>query len=132
MAHGPDMRAMLAKHRDMIAFGFVGVTSSLAYMAVVALLSIVFKWQATPAVVAAYAVGTVVSYVGSGAFAFRARMTGANFARFLVVVGISFVANVVIAETLAPLGVHAVVIGAINVVAVGAFNFFCHKVWTFR
>jgi putative flippase GtrA len=125
-------RRKLATYQDVISFGLVGVASSLVYMLVLTILSVGFGWTSTPSVMAAYVVGTVVSYVGSGVFAFRAKMTGSNLIRFLVVVGLSFLANIAIAEGLAPLGVHTVAIGAINVCVVGVFNFLCHKLWTFR
>jgi putative flippase GtrA len=121
-----------AGHREIVSFALVGISSSLVYMAVLTVLAVKFGWRNTPSIVVAYLVGTLVSYVGSGAFAFRKRMTGSNLAKFLVVVGLSFLANVVISEVLSPLGIHAVVIGMVNVVFVGAFNFLCHKFWTFR
>ena len=100
-------------------------------MAILTVLSVMFDWRSTPSIIVAYAVGTLVSYVGSGVFAFRKKMTGSNLTKFLVVVGLSFFVNIIISEVLSPLGVHTVVIGAINVVLVGAFNFLCHKYWTF-
>lgn len=125
------LRRTSAQHRDVISFALVGVSSSLVYMAILAILSIKFGWQSTPSIVVAYAVGTLVSYAGSGIFAFRKKMTGSNLTKFLIVVGLSFLVNVIISEVLSPLGIHTVVIGAINVVVVGVFNFLSHKYWTF-
>ncbi len=116
---------------QVFSFAFVGASSSLVYMLILTVLSVGFGWSSTPSIIVAYIVGTVVSYVGSGVLAFRKKMTGSNLVKFLVVVGLSFVANVVISEVLSPL-VHTVVIGAINVCFVGVFNFLCHKYWTFR
>lgn len=120
-----------AHHKAVVSFALVGITSSLVYMAIVAVLSIKFGWRSTPSIIVAYAVGTLVSYAGSGIFAFQQKMTAANLAKFLVVVGLSFIVNIIISEMLSPLGVHTIVIGAINVILVGAFNFICHKYWTF-
>jgi putative flippase GtrA len=117
---------------QVFSFAFVGASSSLVYMLILTVLSVGFGWSSTPSIIVAYIVGTVVSYVGSGMLAFRKKMTGSNLVKFLVVVGLSFVANIVISEVLSPLGVHTVVIGAINVCFVGVFNFLCHKYWTFR
>lgn len=119
-------------HKEIINFAIVGISSSLVYMAIITILSINFYWKSTPAIIFAYAVGTLVSYIGSGILAFRKKMTGSNLAKFLVVVGLAFLVNIVISEILSPLGVHTVVIGGINVLFVGGFNFFCHKFWTFR
>ncbi len=122
---------LYSQHKAVFSFALVGITSSLVYMAIIAVLSVKFGWRSTPAIVVAYAVGTLVSYAGSGIFAFQKKMTGANLTKFLVVVGLSFIVNIIISEVLSPLGIHTVVIGAINVVLVGAFNFLCHKYWTF-
>jgi putative flippase GtrA len=116
----------------VIRFALVGVTSSLAYLAVIALLTAAFGWNNTPAVVAAYLVGTIISYIASVVFAFRAEMKGSNFAKFLVVVGLSFLANILVSEFLTSYGVAALAIGVTNVILVGAFNFVSHKYWTFR
>jgi len=121
-----------AGHREIASFAVVGISSSLVYMAVLTLLAVKGGWRNTPSIVVAYVVGTLVSYIGSGMFAFRKKMTGSNLAKFLVVIGLSFIANVAVSEILSPLGIHAVAIGIVNVVFVGAFNFFCHKFWTFR
>lgn len=120
------------RHKEIASFAFVGISSSLVYMAVLTVLSVKFGWRSTPSIVVAYVVGTLVSYIGSGMFAFRKKMTGSNLAKFLVVVGLSFFVNIIISEVLSPLGVHAVAIGIVNVVFVGVFNFLCHKFWTFQ
>ena len=101
-------------------------------MLVVAVLSLKYHWASTPSIVLAYVIGTIVSYIGSGVFAFRQPMTGVNLSKFLIVVGLSFILNVVISELLSPLGIQAVIIGAINVCVVGVFNFITHKLWTFK
>ncbi len=121
-----------AHHKAVISFALVGITSSLVYMAILTVLSVELGWRSTPSIVVAYAVGTMVSYAGSGIFAFQKKMTGSNLTKFLVVVGLSFIVNIIISEVLSPLGVHTVLIGAINVVVVGVFNFLCHKYWTFK
>ena len=120
------------RYRQVLTFGLVGVVSSLTYLLVIAICALGLGWRNTPSVIVGYVVGTVVSYIGSGVFAFRQRMSGANLARFLVVVAASFGMNVLVSEVLSPLGVDAVVVGVVNVVLVGVFNFLCHKFWTFR
>ncbi|MFK2904148.1 GtrA family protein [Dyella ginsengisoli] len=130
-----DVKAIFrpgAGHRQVAIFALVGISSSLTYLAVLATLARGFGWGNTPSIVVAYLVGTLVSYLGSGILAFRKRMTGSNLTKFLVVVGLSFLANIAVSEVLSPLGVRAITIGIINVVFVGAFNFLCHKFWTFR
>lgn len=120
------------RNKEVANFALVGISSSLVYMGILTILAVNYGWGSTPSIVVAYAVGTLVSYVGSGVFAFRKRMTGSNLTKFLVVVGLSLIVNVIISEVLSPLGVHTVAIGAINVVLVGVFNFLCHKFWTFQ
>lgn len=123
---------LFSQHREVLSFAIVGISSSAVYILTVAILSIYFQLGNTPSIMIAYAVGTVVSYIGSGVFAFRKTMTGANLTRFLIVVGISFLMNVIISEVLSLFGVQAVVIGVVNVCVVGVFNFLSHKLWTFK
>lgn len=120
------------RYRQVLTFGLVGVVSSLTYLLVIAICASGFGWKNTPSVIVGYLVGTVVSYVGSGVFAFRKKMSGASLAKFLIVVGLSFGMNILVSEVLSPMGVDAVMVGVVNVVLVGVFNFLCHKFWTFR
>ncbi len=120
------------RHRQVLTFALVGVVSSLVYLLVIGICAVGLGWRNTPSVILAYIVGTVVSYVGSGVFAFRKRMSGATLARFLLVVGASFGVNIFFSEILSPMGVHAIMVGIVNVILVGVFNFLCHKFWTFR
>ncbi|WP_430390449.1 GtrA family protein [Dyella sp. 20L07] len=120
------------RYRQVLTFALVGVISSLTYLLVIGLCAFGLGWRNTPSVILGYVAGTVVSYVGSGVFAFRQRMSGASLARFLVVVGASFGMNVLVSEVLSPMGVDAIIVGMVNVVLVGVFNFLCHKFWTFR
>ncbi|MBN6150371.1 GtrA family protein [Xanthomonas sp. AmX2] len=120
------------RYRQVLTFGLVGVVSSLTYLLVIALCASWLGWRNTPSVIVGYAVGTIVSYVGSGVFAFRRKMSGASLVKFLIVVGLSFGMNVLVSEVLSPMGVDAVMVGVVNVVLVGVFNFLCHKFWTFR
>jgi len=122
----------LNQYREIIVFGFVGITSSAVYLLVVAILSLHFRLGNTSSIIIAYIIGTIVSYVGSGLFAFRQPMTGANLIKFLTVVCISFVLNVIISEVLTIFAVQAVTIGIVNIGVVGVFNFLLHKYWTFK
>ena len=85
-----------ARHKGKVSFVFVGISSSLVYMAILSYLSIKLSWQSTPAIIVAYCFGTLVSYIGSVSFAFRKEMTGLNMIKFLVVVGLSFFINIII------------------------------------
>ena len=120
------------RHKEKLVFAVVGASSSLLYMATLTVLSVVYDWQSTPSIIVAYGLGTLVSYFGSVMFAFRKKMTRSNLIKFLIVVCLSLLVNIVISEILAPLGVHTIAIGAINVVFVSVFNYSCHKFWTFR
>lgn len=120
------------RYRQVLTFALVGVVSSLTYLLVIAICASGLGWANTPSVISGYLVGTVVSYLGSGVFAFRKKMSGTSLARFLVVVGASFGMNVLVSEVLSPMGVDAIMVGMVNVVLVGVFNFLCHKFWTFR
>lgn len=117
---------------DLIKFILVGVSSSLSYLIVLSILSIFYDWESTPSIIMAYLVGTLVSYLGTVLFAFRKEMSRNNLIKFLVIVGISFVINVLISEVLSPLGFHTVLIGMINITVVGLFNYLSHKFWTFK
>jgi putative flippase GtrA len=120
------------RYRQVLTFALVGVVSSLTYLLVIGICATGLGWRNTPSVILGYLVGTIVSYVGSGVFAFRQKMSGPSLARFLIVVGLSFGMNVLVSEVLSPMGVDAIMVGVVNVILVGVFNFLCHKFWTFR
>jgi dolichol-phosphate mannosyltransferase len=118
--------------QQFVRYFYVGVTSSLVYLLVLTLNVERFELGVTQSVMVAYFVGLVVSYVGTARFVFTSEMNPKNFSRFLVVVFISLVFNIVISELLDARGVHYLLIGIIIVAVVPLINFFSHYMWTFR
>lgn len=115
-----------------IRFLCVGLTSSAVYLAMLAIFVELADLSATLGSVLAYLFGTVVSYIGSAKFAFKNKISSANLARFLIVVGMSFVLNFLIAWFLERAGAHYLLIGGVIICIVSIFNFLCHRYWTFR
>lgn len=121
-------RESLARIGRFIAFG---VVSSAAYLATIAAC---VDWAGLPVVlsaVAAFCVGTLVSYVLNTRFTYGDRPTLANFKRFTLVVAAGFCLNVAITWIFARLGVHYIVSSLVVFTVVPAFNYLAHSRFTY-
>ena len=117
---------------SLIRFLAVGATSSLAYLLVLSALVELVGFSTTLSSILAYVVGTIISYFGSAKFAFKGRLGGVTLARFLTVVGASFFVNATLAFSMERAGAHYLLVGLVIIVCVSAFNYVCHRTWTFR
>jgi|LFEF01.1.fsa_nt_gb putative flippase GtrA len=121
-------RETLPRLALFVAFG---ILSSAAYLATMVACVDVLGFPVVPSSVAAFVVGTLVSYVLNTRFTYRDRMNWANFNRFALVVLIGFGLNVAITWIFARLGVHYVIGALVVFVVVPAFNFLAHSRFTY-
>ncbi|MCP8936947.1 GtrA family protein [Alsobacter sp. SYSU M60028] len=122
-------RGLLAK---ALRFGVVGVVSSFFYVGTMAACVDGFGTSATLGAVAAFLVGTAISYVGNTLWSFGAQASPGNAGRFLVVTLAGLGLNLALAWTLETAGLHYLVIALVILMIVPVFNFVCHNAWTYR
>ena len=129
-------RFLRSVHRRVLThalprFCVVGAVSAAAYVAAMSMAVEWLEWSATAGSVLAFAVGTIVSYLGNALWTFRTRPTSANLGRFLVVIGVGLVLNTSLAWLLDRLGLHYLLISLAVLIVVPAWNFAGHARWTF-
>jgi putative flippase GtrA len=115
-----------------VRFLLIGVLSFLAYLGVLSIVIDLLRGSVTLGVVAGFAVGTAVSYVGNALWAFDSRMTTRSAGKFLIVIAVGLIANILIARTMEYLGFHYFAITVAIFVIVPALNFLGHHLWTFQ
>jgi putative flippase GtrA len=113
-------------------FLMVGGGAFLAYIATQALIIEVAGSGIIIGTVVAFAVGTLVSYVGNTLWSFDSRPTTENLLRFVGVTLFGLALNVTIAAALNEWGVHYVVIAAFIFTVVPVINFVGHRYFSFR
>ena len=112
-------------------FVLVGIVTAAAYTAALALAMEILHADLLWAAVAAFAVGTVTSYVGNSLLTFRTRMTRANARRFLAVVLAGLGLNQLIAWTVETAGLNYLFLPLAVFVVVPAFNYIGHRLYSF-
>jgi putative flippase GtrA len=118
--------------KRVVRFGIVGGVSFLVYLACMWFVVDRLGQNATLAAACAFCVATIVSYIGNTLWSFEAPIRGATAVRFLVIVLLGLVANIVIAWALQRIGLGYVVISVIVFVTVPILNFLGHQFWTYR
>lgn len=118
--------------RRLLTFVLVGAVSSAFYLATMAAMVEFARWTVPSAALAAFAVGTLVSYVGNTHLTFGVSMNRRIFARFLLITGIGMASNQAIAVGLDRVGAHYVIISAVVFVLVPACNYLGHVSFTYR
>jgi putative flippase GtrA len=118
--------------RRLGVFVAVGLISSIAYAATMALCIERFEWSILAAALAAFCTGTLVSYAGNSLLTFAQPMTPATFARFTVVVLLGLALNQAIAYSLDRLGAHYLLIAMAVFLIVPVANFIGHSLFTYR
>ena len=124
------------KNRPSLARALVGyaVTGSMAAAAYVGTMAFVIERldrSVTLAAVAAFGIGTVVSYTGNALLSFGTRPSLATVHRFLAVTLVGLGLNTAIAWGLDRLGFAYLLISLVVLVVVPAWNFAAHYFWTF-
>ena len=122
----------LARPPHAIRFVIVGAASFLSYLATMYLMVDRIGAGATAGAVAAFAVGTAVSYLGNAIWTFEAPLARDTAAKFLAVTLAGLALNVAIAWLLERAGVHYFVTTIVIFVTVPVFNYLAHRAWTFR
>lgn len=125
--------AALARLRSRLWLRFlvVGIVSSLGYVVTMAVCVGSLGWRPTGGAVAAFAAGTLVSYLGNTCWTFGAAPTPRNLVRFSIVVAVGLLLNVAIAWSLEQLGLHHLIISLAVLTVVPIFNFVGHRFWTY-
>jgi putative flippase GtrA len=129
---GPTLKARLARLPHAVRFIIVGGASFVGYLATMYAVVDRLGASATVGAVAAFAVGTAVSYFGNAIWTFEAPLARDSAAKFLAVTLAGLALNVAIAWILERAGVHYVVTTIVIFVTVPIFNYFAHRAWTFR
>lgn len=117
--------------RLWLRFLVVGIVSSLGYVVTMAVCVDALGWRPTGGAVAAFAMGTLISYLGNTWWTFDATPTSRNLLRFSMVVAIGLLINVAIASSFEQLGLHHLIISLAVLGVVPVFNFAGHRFWTY-
>jgi putative flippase GtrA len=114
-----------------LRFLVVGIVSSASYAATMGLVVDGLGKGVVIGAIAAFVVGTVVSYSGNTFWTFSASMSGRTFWRFIVVVTLGLLLNSAIAAVLDHFKVHYLLITLVILIIVPVFNYVCHALWTY-
>jgi len=115
-----------------LRFIAVGIVASIFYLVTMSLMVDGLGQSTTAGAIASFVIGTLISYIGNTLWTWETRMSGAVFWRFLVVVSLGMLLNIVLAYVLEQQGVHHLLIGLIILVSIPIFNFVAHEFWTYR
>jgi putative flippase GtrA len=114
-----------------LRFLIVGIVSSASYAGTMKLAVDGLGESVVIGAFAAFAVGTLISYLGNTFWTFSAPMSGRTFSRFVVVVMLGLMLNLFIAVMLNYFEVHYLLITLVILVVVPVFNYICHALWTY-
>ena len=114
-----------------LKFILVGVVSAGTHYSVYLSLIVALSIGAVPATVVGFILGTIVSYVLNSRYTFQAAQTPATFARFWLVTLAGGALNAGVVWVLVGAGMHFAIAGVIAICVAAAFNFLCHRYWTF-
>jgi len=114
-----------------LKFLLVGVLSAGTHYAIYVVLIVAAGMAAVPATVIGFVFGTLVSYVLNSRFTFEAERTPTSFVRFWVVTLAGGGVNAGLVWVLVFAGLHFAISGVVAIAIAAAFNFFCHRAWTF-
>lgn len=114
-----------------LRFLVVGAGAAVCYLGTLALVVDGLGGSLFAGLTAAFAVGTLVSYLGNTLWSFGALMAPDNMVRFLVVTLLGLGANLGIGWLLEQMGLHHLLIGLIILVVVPLLNFVGHHFWTY-
>jgi putative flippase GtrA len=117
--------------RRFMTFLAVGGFSAVAYVATMAVVVDLIGASAVAGAIAAFLIGTVLSYAGNTWLSFGAAPNAGNAARFLVVVLVGLGLNWLMAWTMERMGFHHLAIALIILTTVPIINFVGHEFWTF-
>lgn len=120
------------RFRRPFRFVVVGLFSSLAYVGTMSVAVDGFRTSVVSGAIAAFIVGTAISYLGNSIWTFGAKVGRHNLMRFLAVTLVGLALNTFMAWGLNIVGLHHLFIGLVILITVPIFNFFGHTYWTYQ
>ena len=120
------------RFRRPFRFVVVGLLSSFAYVGTMSLAVDGFRASVVLGAIAAFIVGTAISYVCNSIWTFGAKVSTHSLTRFVAVTLVGLTINTLMAWGLNAAGLHYLLISLIILVTVPIFNFFGHTYWTYQ
>ena len=121
----PDIRVQALKF-----LGVGGLSAGTHYAIYVGLVAL-GSMNVVAATVIGFVFGTLISYALNSRFTFEAEQTSSRFVRFWVVTLAGGAVNAGLVAALDLLGLHFAIAGVVAIGIAAAFNFLCHRYWTF-